>query len=435
MVGEWNGKIEIPSSPLAVGVRISGEPSALKGEMDIPTQGAKAMPLGEVALAGSTLSFTVPDVPGASFRGEVAGDRIEGTFTQSGAAFPLVLAKGALPPAARPQEPKPPYPYRSEDVTFRSGDTTIAGTVTLPEGPGPFPAVVMITGSGPQDRNEELMGHKPFLLFADALTRAGYAVLRTDDRGVGGTGGVLTEATYDVLSADVVAGVEFLRARPDVKGDQIGLFGHSEGGYLAPLAAPAAKAAFTILMAGPGVKGDEILAAQTRFQAEQMGMPPEAVALQVQFSRDMSALLEAGDLEKARAFAREKSDELQASLPPEQRLSEEAVDAGIAQQTTPYFAALVGYDPAPALRALTVPVFAFFGDKDVQVPPAQSEGPTKAALAGNPDATVRVFPGLNHLMQPAQKGTVDEYGTNETSVSPEVLTAVTEWLTQRVPPA
>ncbi len=328
---------------------------------------------------------------------------------------------------ARPQEPKPPFPYRSEDITYRSGDITIAGTLTRPEGDGPFPAVVLLTGSGPQDRNEALMGHKPFLLLSDTLTRAGYAVLRTDDRGVGGTGGDLNQATYADLAADAAAGVGFLRASSDVDPARVGLFGHSEGGYIAPLVAarPDSGVAFAILMAGPAVPGSDLLIEQNRALLIAGGAPQSAIDDQLGFLTNWTALIRSGDLTAAKDFNRRTNDGKPAP--------ERAPDAVIDANNAPIMAALVGYDPAPALTALRIPVLAFYGSKDLQVLPSQNEQPMRAALAASPDSTVHVFANLNHLMRPAETGQPSEYTATETTIAPEVLTYVTDWLHQRVP--
>src|SRR5918992_2772502 len=267
--GEWAGRIGIPGAPLEIGIRLTAEGGGLRGEIDIPTQAIKGMPLGDVLLEGRELSFRLPEMPGdAWFRGTFEPDAksIPGAFTQFGQSFPLVLRPG--PVGGRPREPKPPFPYRSEDVTYPGQGVDLAGTLTLPEGPGPFTAVVLVTGNGPQDRNEELLGHKPFLLLADILTRAGYAVLRVDDRGVGGSGGSLYTSNYDELTGDVVAGVDFLRRRPEIDAARIGLFGHSEGGYLVPLAAQRTPNAFAVVMAGPAASGEEVLVQQNQLLLE-----------------------------------------------------------------------------------------------------------------------------------------------------------------------
>ncbi|MGK8523532.1 alpha/beta hydrolase family protein [Nocardia asteroides] len=426
-IGDWHGDVRVPDEPVRIGVTFRDDGTAT---IDIPMQGISGVQLKDVSSDRDGVSFAIPDIPGDPvFRGryESGTDRITGDFTQAGQSFPLELSRGEVPPLSRPQEPKPPFPYKTEDVTYRNGDITIAGTLTEPQGAGPFPAILMITGSGPQDRNEELMGHKPFLLLADTFTRAGYAVLRTDDRGVGGTGGKLDEANYAELTEDAAAGVRFLRARAEIDPARIGLFGHSEGGYLAPLVAarPDSGVAFAVLMAGPGVPGADVLTEQTRLIATANGAPADQVDARVRDITELAALLEAGDVAGAKQLAIRQNQ----ALPADQRVPDDQAAA----QITPYLAALVGYDPAPALAALRVPVLAFFGGKDLQVPPAQSEQPMRDHLAADPDATVHVFPGLNHLMQPTQTGRPSEYSAIETTIAPEVLDYVTGWLRQRVP--
>ncbi len=426
--GDWRGAIEIPGQPVEVGVTFTDKGTAT---IDIPKQGMSAVELKEVRSDRNGVSWAIPDVPGEpKFQGiyDKGADRINGDFVQGGQTFKLSLQRGKIAPLARPQTPQPPFPYKSEDVTYRNGDITIAGTLTKPEGNGKFPAVLMITGSGPQNRDEELFGHKPFLVIADSLTKAGYAVLRTDDRGVGGTSGKLDDANYTDLADDAAAGVAFLRGRPDIDPARVGLFGHSEGGYLAPLVAarPDSGVAFVIAMAGPAVSGADVLIEQTKLIGTANGTPADELDKSVRQTTEISALLKAGDIAGAKALARKQN----AESPPDQRATDEQIDASM----TTYFAALIAYDPAPALQALRMPVLAFYGGKDLQVPPAQSEGPMRANLANDPDATVHVFPGLNHLMQPTQTGNPKEYVDIETSVAPEVLTYVTAWLTQRIPP-
>ncbi|MTE13970.1 alpha/beta fold hydrolase [Nocardia sp. CT2-14] len=429
LTGDWHGSIEIPDHPLAVGVTFTDEG---KATIDIPAQGVDAAPLGDVSNDPDDVAWTLAKMPGnPSFQGKYdkGSDSIKGRFSQSGQTFPLNLTHGKVEGPPRPQEPKPPYPYKSEDVSYPSGDITIAGTLTEPNSGGPFPTVVLINGSGPNDRNEELLGHKPFLLLADTLTRAGYAVLRTDKRGVGKTGGHLDSATYQELTDDIGAGMAFLHGRSEIDAKRIGLLGHSEGGYLVPLYAtrPDSGVAFVIMMAGPSVPGSDVLVEQNRLILTAQGATPEQISQQVAFSSTLATLLRSGDLEAAKTYVRQHND----SLPADKKLSEADID----DLVTPYMAALVDYDPAPALSALRVPVLALYGSKDLQVPAAQNEGPARTLLAADPDATVHVFDGLNHLMQPADKGTPDEYAKIETTIDPQVLTFVTDWLTQRFPPA
>jgi pimeloyl-ACP methyl ester carboxylesterase len=431
--GDWHGSIETPGAPLQIGVRLAGG----GGTFDLPAQGLRALALQDMRFDGHAVTFRLPDVPGgAAFDGTLAEDgRITGNYSQGGQSVAFSLTRGPMPPSGRPQEPQPPFPYRSENVTYPSGDLTMAGTLTLPDDAGPFAAVLMITGSGAQDRDETIAGHKPFLLLADTLTRAGYAVLRVDDRGVGGSGGDLQQASFDDLAGDVLAGLAFLRGRPDIDPTRIGLFGHSEGGYLAPLAAQRAAGsgaggvAFVVLMAGPAVSGEEVLVLQNQLILQQAGAPPDQIEAQINYVRQLSGLLRVEDYEGARQLARARVAEQTAALPENQRPTPEQVEAQL--PATPAFRAFLTFDPAPALRALNVPVLAVYGGKDLQVPARQSEPVLRTLLANNRDATIQTFPGLNHLMQPTTTGAVTEYSTNETTVAPEVLDLVSAWLRAR----
>ena len=431
VAGTWTGRLELPGMPMDVGVTLTGSP-ADAGTLDVPAQGIRAMPLADVSADGGTVRFAVPDLPGgASFAGTLAADgsAIGGTFTQGGAQYPLVLRRGEVAAPARPQEPRPPLPYRAEDVTYRGAAGDLAGTLTLPEGTGPFPAVLLITGTGGQDRDESVLGHRPFLVLADALTRAGTAVLRVDDRGVGGSAGSVADATYDDLVGDIRAGLAFLRGRGEVDPARTGLVGHSEGGYLAPLVAQRApdEVGFAVLIAGPAVSGEEVLVEQNRLLLAASGETPQQVDEQVAFVRELCRLLRARDDDAARALIRDRARAQAATLPPEQRAAAEQDQIPVDEALRSF----VTYDPAPALQALRVPVLAVYGGKDLQVPPAQSEPVLRALLDGHPDATIRTFDGLNHLMQPATTGHPREYGPTETTMDPQALALITEWLGAR----
>jgi len=453
-LGVWRGTIGPGVIDLEVRVTIAADAgdAGLTGTIDIPAQGLIGYPLVNVVHVGDALTFAMPEVPGdPTFDGVIEGDRLEGTFSQGGQPLAFALERDAEAGALRPQEPLPPFPYDEEEVAFASGDVTLAGTLTLPPGDGRAPGLLLITGSGPQDRNEEILGHKPFLVIADHLTRTGYAVLRVDDRGVGGSTGSDELATFDDLLGDVLAGVELLRAHPRVDADRVGLLGHSQGGFLAPVAALEADGgvAFTILMAGPAVDGFSTLLAQNEriIELAMRAADPDvsdaevaaAIASQVAFLEALYPLLESEDDEGARALVRERVETELATMPAEQRPDEASLAALIeANQdgvVAPAFRSFLLFDPQPYLRQLTVPTLAVFGGLDSQVLAEQSEGPMREALAaaGNPDATVITFPGVNHLMQPALTGGLDEYGAIETTIDPDVLEAIAQWLQERFP--
>ena len=455
--GAWRGALGPGIIDLEIRVTIAADEAGtgLAGTIDIPAQGLFGYPLAEFALDGGDIAFVMPGVPGdPAFAGVVDGDRIEGSFTQSGQVLPFLLERDAQPDAggpSRPQEPQPPFPYLEEEVAYASGDVTLAGTLTLPPGDARVPALLLITGSGAQDRNEEILGHKPFLDIADHLTRAGYAVLRVDDRGVGGSTGDDALATYDDMLGDVLAGVAWLRDHPRVDAARVGLLGHSQGGILAPAAAVASDGAvaFTILMAGPAVDGFSVLLAQNEryFELAMRAADPTvsdeaiaaALASQFAFLEALYPLLEADDADGIRALVRERIESELATLPAEQRPDdatlEQMVVTNAAGVAAPVFRAFVLFDPQPVLRQLAVPTLAFYGGLDFQVPAEQSEGPMREALAaaGNPDATVVTFPGLNHLMQPATTGNIDEYGVIDVTIDPVVLETITNWLQERFP--
>ncbi len=444
-VGSWQGAIDLPGAQLEIRATFTLEGAALAGTLDIPAQGLIDFALAPVALDGDALVFGMPGVPGdPMFEGTIAGDAIEGTFTQGGQGFPFALERTEAATDARPQEPRPPFPYLEEEVTFASADVTLAGTLTLPEGEDVVPAVLLITGSGPQDRNEEIVGHKPFLLLADRLTRAGFAVLRVDDRGVGGSTGSDTEATLPDLAADVGAGLDLLAAHPRVDATRMGLLGHSQGGYLAPyVAAQRDDVAFAILMAGPAVDGFAVLELQSELliarTLEAQGAPQDvvdaAVASQLAFLRELRPLLQSEDLDGARALVRERVDAEFANVPADQRPPPDELEAFIVAQQegtiAPAFRAFLDFDPRPYLEQLEVPTLALFGSLDFQVDAAQNEAAMRDALATNPDATVVVFEGLNHLMQPATTGLLEEYGAIDVTIDELVLETIVDWAAAR----
>ena len=422
VVGDWQGALSVGPGQLHLALHFTKDTSgALQGTLDSIDQGAMGIRLSRVTLKDSTLTFLMDG--GASYEGKLAGDEIHGKWTQGPPpADPLDFKRGTANAPGRPQEPKKPYPYRSEDVSYenKAAGISLAATFTIPEGKGPFPAVVLITGSGPQDRDEALMGHKPFLVLADYLTRHGIAVLRADDRGVARSGGNFASATSADFATDAEAGLAWLKTRSEADPQKLGLIGHSEGGEIAPMIAARNKdVAFLVSLAGPALKGDEIIVEQVVAANEAAGAPH---ALAVKNGEVERQILSAVEAEKDPAQLRRK---LAAFLPAD------AIEQNLPGLTSPWYRAFLAYDPTPDLRKVTCPVLALFGDKDTEVPAVQNIAAIRKALAENHQVEVDEMPGLNHLFQHAKTGALREYSEIEETLSPDVLSKIATWIAGR----
>jgi pimeloyl-ACP methyl ester carboxylesterase len=436
--GHWEGKIETPGPGLPVVVDLTFSDGAWSGSFDSPMQGATGIPLEGILVEGTKIRFSIQGIPGKpTFEGKLEAGVIEGTFTQMGQSFAFSLGREqvALPP--RPQEPQPPFPYDTREVEYANGEITIACTLTLPRGEGAHPAVHLITGSGPQDRDEAIFGHKPFLVLSDDLARAGLAVLRCDDRGVGGSGGALSTSTTAELAEDAVAALRFLKAQPGIDPQRIGLVGHSEGGIIAPLiASRSADVAFVVMLAGPGVPGQQILVRQTELLLRAGGVSGEEAAGALAAQHRLLDLVVQGADEQAlhepyRELAALQFSAAGSEIDP--AALDQAITAGVAELTTPWFRFFLTHDPRPALRQVKVPVLALNGELDLQVDPGQNLPEITRALeqAGNPDVTVKELPRLNHLFQEARSGAVAEYASIEETINPLALKTIREWIVQR----
>jgi uncharacterized protein len=439
--GSWRGVLDVPGpTGLTLVVHLeAGDPYT--ATLDSPAQGAMGIPVQEVEIEGDRITLRLPGI-GAHYEGvRVGPDRIEGAWTQGGATFSLDLERteegSALPP--RPQEPIPPFPYQVEEVVFpnEGAGIRLAGTLTHPTDGGPFAAAILITGSGPQDRDEALMGHRPFLVLADHLTRAGIAVLRVDDRGVAESEGDFASATSRDFATDVEAALDFLLDHPAIDPTRIGLIGHSEGGLIAPMVANARdEVAYIVLLAGPGLAGHELLGLQGRAILEAGGVPPELVEISARLQRELfdHALADGDDFDAILSeFLAEISTEERAQLGIPAG-SEEAWKAAQASAIrTPWMREFLRHDPRDDLERVQVPVLALIGSLDLQVPPAENLAEIEAALAraGNEEVTLMELPGLNHLFQTATTGHPSEYASIEETLAPEALDAISSWLIER----
>jgi pimeloyl-ACP methyl ester carboxylesterase len=431
--GAWMGTLDTGGTKLRVVFHIKNTADGLTATLDSLDQGASGLPISSVTRDGASLKIEAKKISG-TYEGKIAPDlsSIDGTWSQ-GKPLPLLLKKVTEKEQAemapkRPQVPVKPYPYHEEDVTYENKvqNVTLAATLTIPQGKGPFPAVVLITGSGPQDRDESLMGHKPFLILSDYLTRHGIAVLRADDRGVGKSTGVFSNATTADFATDTEAGITYLKTRPEVDPHKIGLIGHSEGGVIAPMIAARNKdVAYIVMMAGTGVPGDEVIVGQTEAIELASGAKPEEAAKAAAARREMNRLVET---EKDEAVLKQKLRDVMAGDAPAGQ-----EELGISQVTSPWFRYFLTYDPATALRKVTCPVLVLNGSLDKQVLPDQNLPAIRKALeeAGNKHFEIDELPGLNHLFQTAKTGSPMEYAQIEETMSPVALDKMATWIAKQ----
>ncbi|HQR05657.1 MAG TPA: alpha/beta hydrolase [Gemmatales bacterium] len=424
--GYWLGTLKLGALDMRLGYRIKlKDDGTLTATGDSIDQGTKDIPIQTVTFVGNTLTLKMPDMH-AVYIGKLQpdGNTIKGEL-EKGTKLPLDLHRQNTPVVlVRPQTPVKPFPYVEEELTFpsKANGVTLAGTFTKPTGPGPFAAVILISGSGPQDRDESVMGHKPFLVLSDHLTRKGIAVLRYDDRGTAKSSGVYESATTKDFADDTRGAVAYLRARKDV--GKIGLIGHSEGGIIAPIVATeTSDVAFIVLLAGSGIPGDALIIRQGELIARAMGVNDLAIASQKTIQQKLFAIVKDvnEDTRKTSIFALEKdlSEPMKTALRSQMKLI-----------TSPWYMYFLSYDPRPSLRKVKCPVLALNGDKDLQVPAVENLSEIEKAIraGGNKDVTIKELPGLNHLFQPTKTGLLQEYGKIETTFDPATLDTISEWI-------
>ena len=442
--GIWQGKLKVPGTELSIVFKISQNPEGtLTATLDSPDQGVTGIPVEEVIFKDNTLHLEVKSVGGV-YEGKVSEDFlvIEGEWKQSGGTFPLTVNRvDKAVEILRPQVPKKPYPYIEEEVAYENKEAgiTLAGTLTLPSGKGPSPVVLLISGSGPQDRNETIYNHHPFLVLADYLTRQGIAVLRVDDRGVGESTGDFSQATSVDFASDVLAGIEYLKTRKEINPEQIGLIGHSEGGLIAPMVAvKSPDVAFIILMAGTGLTGEEILYLQGALISRAMGVSEEDIAKNRQFNEKIfSVIKEEKDKKNAEERLRQMFMEDWEKMSDEKKEQigdpEVFLKAQLQNLLSPWLKFFLIYDPKPTLSKVKCPVLAINGEKDLQVPPKENLSAIEEALkvGGNQNYTIKELPNLNHLFQTAQTGLPAEYAKIEETISPVALKIISDWILEQ----
>lgn len=439
--GDWSGVLDAGATKLKLVLHFqSGGDSKWTGTMDSPDQGANGLKIDTITMEGQTLKFSMK-LLGATYEGTLNNDEITGKFSQGGATLPLNFKRAMaadLAPPKRPQTPQPPFPYNAEDITFenKAANIKLAGTFTTPKTKGPHPAVILISGSGPQDRNESLMGHQPFFVLSDHLTRNGIAVLRFDDRGVGNSTGKFATATSEDFASDVMAGIEFLKMRPEINAKKIGLVGHSEGGMIAPMVSVKTKdIAYLVLMAGPGVPAEELLYEQAALMARAEGASEAAITENRKVQEQSFTVLKTEkDVAQADKKLTEIVNNMLVKLPETQRKAMAAqLNAQVKQVNTPWFRFFMSYDPRATLRQVKVPVLALNGELDLQVAVKQNLPEIAKALkaGGNKKVQTVALPKLNHLFQTAKTGGLSEYAKIEETMSVDAMTLMSNWIVKQ----
>ena len=407
--GTWSGKLDVQGTKISVVFHLDEENPTI----DSPDQGAKGIPIEVTRTATGSITIKVPSI-GATYEGLWLIKQIVGTFKQMGASLPLTLTPGEEK-LNRPQTPVGPFPYTTEEVSFANGDAVLKGTLVLPEGYGrKTPVLIMVTGSGLQNRDEEIYEHKPFAVIADALARAGIATLRYDDRGFGESTGDLVNCTTEDLKADALAGIGLLRERFD----KVGVIGHSEGGTIALMLAAENKADFIVSLAGMVVSGKETLLWQNRVSLATAGIPAETIdsyckALEMVFDASTAEM----PLPSASQF------DLPAAL-------SQNLTAVIRQLSLPYLKHFVTLDVRPLLGVISCPVLALNGTKDMQVEAESNLRALRSGLPDNPCNKFETVEGVNHMFQHCQTGMPTEYRDMEETFAPEVLDMLVEWFSK-----
>jgi uncharacterized protein len=431
--GVWQAALEANGLRLRFQLHVSHDDQKhLVAALDSPDMGISGLPAVKVSQKLDVFHFEIPVVDGV-YEGTINPTKsvITGTWTQGGITRNLKFQRSdQLLELVRPQNPIKPYPYREEQVTFATpqSQVSLAGTLTLPPGPGPFPAAILIAGSGPQDRDETVAGHRPFLVLADQLTRQGIAVLRYDKRGIGKSTGSFDQATTEDFASDAASALAYLKSRKEIDARKIGLIGHSEGGIIAPMiASRSSDVAWMVLLAAPGLKGEDVMLLQSGLILKAAGFDDDRIASARNFNRqsyDLARKEKDPQALEAKLTDLIDSTGMSTTLPPT------TLKPQARMMTSPWFRFFLDYDPVPALEKTHCPVLALNGDKDLQMAPKENLAQIQKALqeGGNNDFQTKELPGLNHLFQHALTGSPTEYGGIEETLAPEALNSISDWI-------
>jgi len=436
----WNGAIDIMGTKIGIGVKFTTTGKTVKAVMDIPEQSAMGLELEKVSFSNPKIHFELPASNGtAVFEGLYYGDSIGGTFLQSGINGRFSLVRGELVTGII-QVDTVEKTFNTEEVTFYNDGNTFAGTITYPKGEGKYPAIVLITGSGAQNRDEEIYGFKIFKIIAEHLANKDIAVLRYDDRGVGGSKGkTVNESTTMDFAGDVVSAVELLKTKEYVNPMGIGLLGHSEGGIVAPIVAGKTNVAFMILMAGTGVKGIDVVKEQSKLIMKADNTPEEDITgYIVMINLIYETLVQKGNIKELEEQLGKNisdsydkmSDEEKKTIKDKDEYIKKTIKDAVTLFSSTWMKYFLNYDPSYALEKTTIPVLMLFGGKDLQVIVGQNQKPMEDALkkAGNSNYTTRIYPDANHLFQEAGTGSPSEYPQLPKAFVPGFLDDITEWI-------
>lgn len=433
ITGDWFGILTSENNKLRIIIHITQSDSGYKASMDSPDQGVKGIPVSTVQYQTSQLTIEMAAI-GAKYIGKIMNDTLlKGTFVQGNFSIPLKLSKKEIV-LNRPQEPIPPYPYKTIDVTFpnKEAGITLAGTLTLPATKGKHPAAILVSGSGPQNRNEEIMGHKPFLVIADYLTRNGIAVLRFDDRGVGKSEGNFSTATEKDFSTDVEAAYNYLKQYKNIDRDKIGIIGHSAGGWCAfMLAGRNKEIKYVVSLAGMAVQGDSLMLKQAESIYKSNGMPDSIWQTLAPKLRKRYTLLKQN--KKPEILRKELYLNITESLSTKDLHNNQLkkqIKTEIQTMTSPWYLHMMKYDPIQDLKKITCAVLALNGEKDIQVDADINLSSIQTTMQnnGNSNVTIKKYPSLNHLFQHCKTGKISEYADIEETISPEVLHDIVQWI-------
>lgn len=443
LVGSWEGNLTFNSITLRMVFHLEqSEGGKLEGTMDSPDQGATGISISEVKIDSNTVIISIKSI-GGTYTGKYnhETEELKGIWRQGSSNLPLTL-KPQIEEVVlnRPQEPKPPYPYNTVEVSFENVEAgvSLAGTLIYPKGEDPFSAVILISGSGPQNRDEEVFQHKPFLVLADHLVRQEIAVLRYDDRGTGESTGNFASGTSRDFAKDAWAAFQFVKEQKYFNTTKIGLAGHSEGGLIAGMiAAEHEEIDFAVLMAGPGLTGEEIIHLQSALIARANGSSEEEISrsngLNKRLFEAVKSVPDRQELSREiEAIINDYISNLSESEKSKPDNNRETLNASAARVTKPWFRYFLTYDPSEALSKIKCPVLAVNGEKDLQVPPKENLKAIAKALktAKNKDFTIKEIKGLNHLFQTANTGSPSEYVQIEETFSPQAMSLISEWIKQ-----